>query len=85
MFIFQSRCHDLVCYMNVTYLDPCTFHTFTLTPHYKSTDGVETQGSELYTDAFTLGPGEAAVHENTFVNHVPFTLNSVSALVNKRN
>ncbi|XP_063870578.1 uncharacterized protein LOC135105872 [Scylla paramamosain] len=52
----NSRCPNLVCYRNVTYVEPCTLHTFTLTPHYKSNDGAETKGSSQYTDAVTLGP-----------------------------
>lgn len=69
--IFQSRCPDLVCYKNVTYLESCTLHTFTLTAHYKSVDGVVTTGAPRNTDATTSGPGEMAVHcWALFLNYV---------------
>ncbi|XP_063870584.1 uncharacterized protein LOC135105875 isoform X2 [Scylla paramamosain] len=51
-----SRCPDLVCYKNVTYLDSCMLHTFTLTARYKSVDGVVTTGAPRKTDATTSGP-----------------------------
>ncbi|XP_071539179.1 uncharacterized protein [Panulirus ornatus] len=50
----QSRCRELVCRMNVTYLESCTLHTFSLTPVYVS-GAVETEGSSLFTKATTLG------------------------------
>ncbi|XP_045102438.1 uncharacterized protein LOC123498935 isoform X2 [Portunus trituberculatus] len=51
-----SRCPNLVCYKNVTYLESCMLHTFTLTAHYKSVDGVVTTGAPKKTDATTSGP-----------------------------
>lgn len=73
----SSRCPELVCHMNVTYLDPCTLHTFTLTPHYKSTEGVETQGVPQDTDATTLGPVPEAP-TNGSIDYVGETATSLS-------
>lgn len=54
---FQSRCNELVCHLNVTYLQPCKLQTFELTPYYLN-DGVTTQGSNMFTDATTLESGQ---------------------------
>ncbi|XP_071539177.1 uncharacterized protein [Panulirus ornatus] len=51
----ESRCRELVCRTNVTYLESCTLHTFSLTPQFHSADGGTQDGSKLYTDATTLG------------------------------
>ncbi|KAG0711995.1 von Willebrand factor A domain-containing protein 7 [Chionoecetes opilio] len=73
----MSRCPNLVCYKNETYLDSCTLHTFKLTPHYEDIDGVETQGSDLYTDATTLGPAPKAP-TNPTTDYVGDTTTSLS-------
>ncbi|XP_042873278.1 von Willebrand factor A domain-containing protein 7-like [Penaeus japonicus] len=52
-FTEDVRCPDLICYHNVTYLDPCSLQTFKITPVF-TVSGSDRAGEPAFTDANTL-------------------------------
>ncbi|XP_063613332.1 von Willebrand factor A domain-containing protein 7-like [Penaeus indicus] len=52
-FTEDVRCPDLICYHNVTYLDPCSLQNFKLTPVF-TVGGGDRAGEPAFTDANTL-------------------------------
>lgn len=60
-FPLQNLCPNMVCHLNVTYLQSCTVHTFDLTPFFAGDAGF-TAGSTLTTSESTLGTGKWVIY-----------------------
>ncbi|KAK3855544.1 hypothetical protein Pcinc_038065, partial [Petrolisthes cinctipes] len=55
----DNLCTNLVCHLNVTFLQSCTLHTFDLTPYFSSDSGF-TMGSTLTTGGEHAGHGSGS-------------------------
>ncbi|XP_069161847.1 uncharacterized protein [Procambarus clarkii] len=73
-FVEESRCKELVCWKNVTYLNPCMLQTFSLTPYYLLDSLVE--GAVLNTEATTLGdvPGAPTDPKTEYISTTSTTI-----------
>ncbi|XP_037789699.1 von Willebrand factor A domain-containing protein 7-like [Penaeus monodon] len=81
-FTQEFLCRESICHHNVTYLDPCAFQSFELTPHFY-VGGEDRAGQPAYTKATTLDTDPEmpsnGVQVNTTLSTITVSWDAVSS------